>query len=163
MKNIFLIVSFFCLISCKNTTETASVSKEEQENKLAEEQIATINLSEVDEYPRYALCNDTLPKEDKLKCLELGISRLYSDALKKHSLVIADSLKDTVIVVVKVDRDGKLAFERTESSDRTRELLPQLDSILTLETSGFEPLIPAKKQELNVATLCKFPLIINVK
>lgn len=166
MKKVFLSV-FSCimlLVSCQNSNkQTTTISKEEQEDKLANEQFAMINLSEVDEYPTFAQCPDTLPKTEKIKCFEQNLSQLYANSLKKHQFAIADGLNDVINVYITIDNMGKIIFERSESSEKTRELLPQLDSILKTETQLFEAIQPAKKQDIEVSTRCKLPLVINVK
>lgn len=166
MKKILL--ATLCIafaFSCKNKTEeqTPPPSKEEQENKLAEEKFAEIDLSQVDEYPLFAQCADTLSKDEKLKCFETNLIKLYSEAFAKHKLAIGAPLSDTLYMYLNVSNEGKIGFERVESSERTKELLPSLDSLLNAETSALAPITPAKKQGISVSSQYKLPLIINVK
>ncbi len=162
MKKIFL--TAFCigfLISC-NETPKNTISKEEQEEQLADEQFAKIDFSQVDEYPTFQQCLDSVPN-DSQKCFEQTLSKLYVESLKKHSFVIGESLTDTLKMYLTIDQTGKLMFDKTEASEKTRTLLPNLDEILATETNGFQQVIPAKKQGVEVSTTCVIPLIIDVK
>ena len=165
MKKIGIILLGIVLFSCnKNKPQEPSISVEEKENKLVEEKFASINKSEVDEYPSFKQCSDTLTKEQKLNCFEENISNLYKEALNKHKLAIGDTIKATVQVFLKIDNQGKIIFERTSSSsEKLTELLPSLDSILSNETNSFENIIPAKKNQINIGTQCVLPLVIDVK
>lgn len=160
MKRIFLAI--FCtglLISCKNNQEP-TISKEEQENQLADQQFEQIDFTQVDEMPTFEQCNEA---EDKQKCFEQNLSKLYNEALKKHNFVVGEALNDTILLHLKIDNTGKLVFEKTDASEKVRLFLPKLDSILTTETDDFQPIIPAKKQDVEVGTKCVLPLVINVK
>ncbi|MDO4881287.1 MAG: hypothetical protein Q3983_08405 [Capnocytophaga sp.] len=165
MKKIAIVFLGLLLFSCnKNKPQEPTISIEEKENKLVEEKFASINKSEVDEYPSFKQCLDTLTKEQKLNCFEENMSNLYKEALNKHKLAIGDTLKATVQVYLKIDNEGKIIFEKTSSSsEKLTELLPSLDSILSSETSNFENIIPAKKNEVNIGTQCVLPLVIDVK
>lgn len=158
------LIFFLILLSfaCKDKTQDTQAIEQEQE-KLVQQQISDLDFSKVDEYPAYSLCPDSLSQEDKLQCFQVGISRLFNDALSKHNLATADALTDTIKVFLKIDNEGKIHFERSESSEKTRELLPQLDSILSSEASEIEPVIPAKKHNVNVVFHCQLPLVINAK
>lgn len=166
MRQIFLsaVGCILFLISCQNSNHQApTISKEEQENTLAKEQFGMVNLSEVDVYPSFEQCPDSLSKEDKIKCFEQNLSNLYANSLKKHQFAIAEALEDVVNVYLTIDNTGRIVFERTESSEKTRQFLPTLDSILQTETALFQPIKPAQKQDIDVTTHCKLPLVIHVK
>lgn len=159
-----IITTLFCvsfLIACQNNKKP-TLSKEEQETQLAEAKFAEIDLSQVDVYPSFSQCADTLSQEDLKKCFETNLSYLYKDVLQKHHFAIGEPLNDVVQVYLKIDNQGHIIFERTECSDNTRNLLPKLDSLLAVETQSFEPIIPAQKHEINVSTQCILPLVINV-
>lgn len=163
MKKIFLTLFYAgILISCQNQNPTNTISKEEQEEQLADEQFAKIDFSQVDEFPTFSQCLDSVSR-DNPKCFEQTLSKLYTESLKKHAFVIGESLIDTIKLHLKIENTGKLVFEKTESSEKTRTLLPNLDEILNTETQGFQSAIPAKKQGIEVSTSCVLPLIINVK
>lgn len=160
MKRIFLAIFFTgLLISCKNE-QTPTISKEEQENQLADQQFEQIDFTQVDEMPTFEQCNEA---EDKQKCFEQTLSKLYSEALKKHTFVVGEALNDTILLHLKIENTGKLIFEKTDASEKIRLFLPKLDSILTTETNDFQPVTPAKKQGVEVGTKCVLPLVFNVK
>ena len=48
-------------------------------------------------------------------------------------------------------------------SEKTKELLPSLEDLLRSETEKFSPIIPAKKNQVNVSSEFVLPLVIDVK
>ena len=102
MKKIGIILLGIVLFSCnKNKPQEPSISVEEKENKLVEEKFASINKSEVDEYPSFKQCSDTLTKEQKKKLKEVLTENqnLQMELVKKIK-------KSRELKIPKVDSDA---------------------------------------------------------
>ncbi len=163
-KILYSIVCITLLSSCQeNTPAEPTVSKEEQEKELAQKRFDSLGTQEVDEYPSFQECESITTKDEKLKCFTDNLSKLYKEALNSQKLAIGDALNDTIKVSLLIDNKGIISIKEINSSDRTKELLPDLENLLKEETLKFKPIIAAKKNQIEVTTECVLPLVINVK
>ena len=163
MKKILLSILCISLYACQeNSTTDSEVSQEEQEQKMVEDRLAELG-TEVDEYPSFKECESITTKDEKLKCFTGKLSKLYQEALNSQKLAIGDALNDTIKVSLLIDNKGIISIKEINSSDRTKELLPDLENLLKEETLKFKPIIAAKKNQIEVTTECVLPLVINVK
>ncbi|EGD34181.1 MULTISPECIES: hypothetical protein [unclassified Capnocytophaga] len=163
MKKILLSMLCIALYACQENNATEpSVTKEEQEKKLAQERFTALG-KELDEYPSFKECESITTKDEKLKCFTDNLSKHYQEMLNSQKLAIGDALTDTVKVTLLISNEGIISVKEVEMSDKTKELLPSLESLLKNETEKLAPIIPAKKNQVNVATEYILPLVIDVK
>ena len=163
-KILYSIVCITLLSSCQeNTPAEPTVSKEEQEKELAQKRFDSLGTQEVDEYPSFQECESITTKDEKLKCFTDNLSKHYQEMLNSQKLAIGDALTDTVKVTLLISNEGIISVKEVEMSDKTKELLPSLESLLKNETEKLAPIIPAKKNQVNVATEYILPLVIDVK
>ena len=83
--------------------------------------------------------------------------------LNSQKLAIGDALSDTVKVTLLINNEGMISVKEVEMSEKTKELLPSLEDLLRSETEKFSPIIPAKKNQVNVSSEFVLPLVIDVK
>ena len=135
---------------------------EEQEQKMAAERFEALG-KELDENPSFKECEDIATKDEKLKCFTGNLSKLYQEMLNSQKLAIGDALSDTVKVTLLINNEGIISVKEVEMSEKTKELLPSLGELLMSETENFPPIIPAKKNQVNVSSEFVLPLVIDVK
>ena len=82
-------------------------------------------------------------------------------ALKEHQLNAKDIINDTVLVKLKVDNIGKISLSEIKISDKTKELLPNFDSILKISLENLPVLQPAIKRDMPVTTEFTLPIILT--
>ena len=164
MKKILLFILCMSLYACQESKPAEpEISQEELEKQEAEKRLADLG-DEVDEYPSFKECESITTKDEKLKCFTDRLSKTYQEVLNSQKLAVGDSLSDTIKVTIVVSNEGILSIKSIEASDKTLELLPDLEKILKDKTAGFEfVLTPAKKNQVNVTTEYVLPLVIDVK
>lgn len=159
---------FACLIialtlsSCKKDNKTQD-SKEEQEQKLADEQIAAISLTEVDIYPKPNNCPEGEKKQEAEKCLQNYLTEIYTKALKKYKFAASDKISEPIEVKIKINSEGKIVFQGSNAGEKSVVIEPNLDEVLEKETQGLEKITPAEKQGTKVSVICSLPIVLNVK
>ena len=158
MKKILLSILCVSLYACQESKPAEpEVTQEEQEQKMAAERFEALGR-DLDENPSFKEC-----KDEKLKCFTGNLSKLYQEMLNSQKLAIGDALSDTVKVTLLINNEGMISVKEVEMSEKTKELLPSLDDLLSSETEKFPPIIPAKKNQVNVSSEFVLPLVIDVK
>ena len=163
MKKILLSILCVSLYACQESKPAEpEVTQEEQEQKMAAERFEALG-KELDENPSFKECEDIATKDEKLKCFTGNLSKLYQEMLNSQKLAIGDALSDTVKVTLLINNEGMISVKEVEMSEKTKELLPSLEELLRSETEKFPPIIPAKKNQVNVSSEFVLPLVIDVK
>lgn len=163
MKKILLSILCVSLYACQESKPAEpEVTQEEQEQKMAAERFEALG-KELDENPSFKECKDIATKDEKLKCFTGNLSKLYQEMLNSQKLAIGDALSDTVKVTLLINNEGIISVKEVEMSEKTKELLPSLGELLMSETENFPPIIPAKKNQVNVSSEFVLPLVIDVK
>jgi hypothetical protein len=163
MKKILLSILCVSLYACQESKPAEpEVTQEEQEQKMAAERFEALG-KDLDENPSFKECEDIATKDEKLKCFTGNLSKLYQEMLNSQKLAIGDALSDTVKVTLLINNEGMISVKEVEMSEKTKELLPSLDDLLRSETEKFPPIIPAKKNQVNVSSEFVLPLVIDVK
>ena len=163
MKKILLSILCVSLYACQESKPAEpEVTQEEQEQKMAAERFEALG-KDLDENPSFKECEDIATKDEKLKCFTGNLSKLYQEMLNSQKLAIGDALSDTVKVTLLINNEGIISVKEGEMSEKTKELLPSLGELLMSETENFPPIIPAKKNQVNVSSEFVLPLVIDVK
>ncbi|MBF1126168.1 hypothetical protein [Capnocytophaga gingivalis] len=163
MKKILLSILCVSLYACQESKPAEpEVTQEEQEQKMAAERFEALG-KDLDENPSFKECEDIATKDEKLKCFTGNLSKLYQEMLNSQKLAIGDALSDTVKVTLLINNEGIISVKEVEMSEKTKELLPSLGELLMSETENFPPIIPAKKNQVNVSSEFVLPLVIDVK
>ena len=163
MKKILLSILCVGLYACQESKPAEpEVTQEEQEQKMAAERFEALG-KDLDENPSFKECEDIATKDEKLKCFTGNLSKLYQEMLNSQKLAIGDALSDTVKVTLLINNEGIISVKEVEMSEKTKELLPSLGELLMSETENFPPIIPAKKNQVNVSSEFVLPLVIDVK
>ena len=163
MKKILLSILCVSLYACQESKPAEpEVTQEEQEQKMAAERFEALG-KELDENPSFKECEDIATKDEKLKCFTGNLPKLYQEMLNSQKLAIGDALSDTVKVTLLINNEGMISVKEVEMSEKTKELLPSLEDLLRSETEKFPPIIPAKKNQVNVSSEFVLPLVIDVK
>ena len=163
MKKILLSILCVSLYACQESKPAEpEVTQEEQEQKMAAKRFEALG-KELDENPSFKECEDIATKDEKLKCFTGNLSKLYQEMLNSQKLAIGDALSDTVKVTLLINNEGMISVKEVEMSEKTKELLPSLEDLLRSETEKFSPIIPAKKNQVNVSSEFVLPLVIDVK
>ena len=155
LKQIFtLLFLFVIVVSCSYFNIDS--------NKKNIQAIDTIvDFNTVDAFPLFPNCNHIPSREKQQICFQVEMSQHIYAALKEHQLNAKDIINDTVLVKLKVDNIGKISLSEIKISDKTKELLPNFDSILKISLENLPVLQPAIKRDMPVTTEFTLPIILT--
>jgi len=152
-----LFTAFFCLLLI--------VSCAYFEKKFArvplEEVDTIVDFNTVDAFPLFPNCREIPSREKQQICFQLEISQHIYAALKQYQLNAKEAINDTVLVKLKIDTLGKTSLATILISTKTKELLPEFDSIIRVSLQNLPILQPAIKRDMPVATEFTLPIVLK--
>lgn len=120
-----------------------------------------VDFNTVDAFPLFPDCKD-IPSRDKQQiCFQMEMARHIYASLKEQQFNTVDDIHDTVMVKLKVDTAGKTSLSNIKISPKTRQLIPEFDSILNLSLHNLPDLLPAIKRDMPVTTEFTIPIILK--
>ncbi len=136
------------------------MSKEEQTQKLVNDELLAIDWNDVDQYPLFDNCDETAPKQIQRECFENGMLRIAEQALDSLQFEVQNDLNDTVVIEFKVDEHGFITVEQIKDSP---EILNEISNFNIQIKSRLKDLTvaPALKRGNPVSLRFKLPIVIN--
>ena len=148
----------FTLFSC----EYFKVKKTTPEAILKEE-LKTFNWEEVDAYPSFKVCDDSLPKQAQKECFERVLRDHIMTNLKNEIIVVTQDINDTLSLEFSVSENGNLTLRDITLDSMTLKEIPNIKALLYKSLDSLPKVFPAIKRNQNVKTEFKLPIIIHVK
>lgn len=150
----YILICGFSLLSCEYL--------EQHTNKKELLKVDTIvDFKTVDAFPLFEECKDIPSREKQQICFQLEMSQHIYASLKAYSLNSRDSINDTVFVKLKVNSKGQTSLSGINISEKTKNQLPEFDSILTVSLQNLPELQPAIKRSIPVTTEFTLPIILK--
>ncbi len=122
-----------------------------------------VNFTAVDTYPSFKNCDAIIDKVEKQNCFRNTIHTKIGEELLKHTFTLQDSVNETVLVNLIIDKNGVINFESLQSSKKIQEQLPLLDSLVEASVKSLEKIYPAIKRGIPVTTKYQLPIKIKLE
>ncbi|TVZ56879.1 hypothetical protein OD91_2181 [Lutibacter sp. Hel_I_33_5] len=148
----FLCVYFlliFTIISCD-----LFYPKKSQNNSIN----TVVDFSTIDVYPSFKNCDSIIDKTKKTTCFRNTIHNKISEQFKNHSLTIKDTIDEVVYVDVLINSKGNISLKKITSTEKLKEQLPKLDSIIKVSVTNLPVIFPALKRGIPVSTEYQLPI-----
>lgn len=144
------------LISCKNTGDAVSrlfLGDSPTEKK--------VDADTIDRYPTFPVCRHLHSVSLQKRCFEQTISSLFKQLLSQEVFSVKEPISDTIWIIGNIDTLGKISFEKSICSKKTRVLLPHLDTLIQKEIHQFPQLDPAQKKGVSTQIQFQIPLVVH--
>jgi len=152
-----LLIVFFCsllVVSC-------TYFENKWSSELIQEVDTIVDFNTVDAFPLFPNCKDIPSRKKQQICFQLEISQHIYASLKQYQLNVKEIVNDTILVKLKIDILGKTSLSAIQISAKTKELLPEFDSILKVSLQNLPTLQPAIKRDMPVTTEFTLPIILK--
>lgn len=157
MKHALLLVFLALLASSCQFFETEKVSSEE----IYKEEMETIDWKDVDRYPSFPNCQNTLEKPEQKDCFINTISTHLYQSISHQEIVAVREVYDTVKVNFEISRDGQLSILEIKMDSLVRKEFPNLETWLLQSVDSLKPVAPAYKRGIPVKTQFTLPVVIK--
>lgn len=128
---------------------------------LVEDELQSINWSDVDVYPSFPNCEELLSNSDKRNCFQNTLISHINNKLSEHVLVVSETVNDTVLLTLNCSNEGILTINNIKIKPETKAQLQNIDSIILSGFDSLPKLYPAIKRSQPVATQFTLPIVIK--
>ncbi|MFD2551154.1 hypothetical protein ACFSQP_04935 [Bizionia sediminis] len=156
MKQLYFLLICLVVTSCNYFDAKKTTSEDILENELL-----TFNWNDVDEYPMFESCNENATKEAKKRCFQNTLTQIITQKLQQNSLVVSQSITDTVYMNFEISKEGVLTLLTVEADSVTRKEIPNIQELLAKSVDSLPKIFPAIRRSQQVKTAFRLPVIIQ--
>ncbi len=153
MRFLLTLICVFLMISCEYLAP-----KEEKTRRIVQEELSSIDWNDVDQYPLFASCAESISKEEQRICFENELLSHFSETLSEFEFVLSEYVGDTIYVDFLVERDGSITVLDIEDQMTVQEQIPEFNAIITQSLKSLPKIEPALKRGIPVAAKFRIPL-----
>lgn len=128
-----------------------------------DEEIKTIDLSEIDAYPTFQECESALEKEEKRLCFENELTARIAQSLSRQSLKAIYTLQDTIWVDFSISETAKIKVLEVKVDSLIHLEFPKLQATIAQKIDSIVLKAPAYKRGIPVRTQFNLPIIIRTE
>lgn len=156
MKMIWYSLLFLTITSCQffNTERISSET-------FYEEEMESIDWSEVDTYPVFKECETYTEREDQKTCFQNVIHKVITNKLEEEKIVVSSDINDEVILVLEVKNNGDMLLKELIIDSIASQRTPKLSEVFRASIQSLPNPAPAYKRGIPVATTIKLPFVLN--
>ena len=160
MRKTLIIIFCFLSISCEFDFQ---IDKKITVDEFINEELKSLNWNDVDQYPVFENCLEINNVKNKNNCFVETITNSFRDNLKTNNLVLNRTLIDTVRMVLKVNKIGKISIENITISDQNNKYKEVITKSFENTVSSLPKLYPAIKRGQEVDVIFNIPIIISTE
>ena len=157
MRYLSFVLAFCYFYSC-NYYEKKKLNSD----TILLEELKTFNWKEVDRYPNFENCENSINFQHSKNCFEQTITAHISEYFGIQDITVTQTVSDTIIIDLVVSKVGEIQVSKIITQQLTRDQIPNLDSIIIRSLKGLPKLYPAIKRSQQVQTAFQLPIILKV-
>ena len=146
---------------CMITSCTWLAPKEEKTRRLVQQELSTINWNDVDQYPMFQSCGESISKDEQRICFEDELLNHFSKTLNDFEFILKEDVEDTIYVDFLVERDGSITVLDIEDQMAVQDQIPEFNAIITQSLKSLPEVQPALKRGIPVSAKFRIPLELN--
>ena len=160
MRKTLIIIFCFLTISCEFDFQ---IDKKITADEFINEELKSLDWKDVDQYPVFENCLEINNVKNKNNCFVETITSSFRENLKTNNLVLNRTLIDTVRMVLKVDKIGKISIDNMTISDQNNKYKEVITKSFENTVSSLPKLYPAIKRGQEVDVIFNIPIIISTE
>ena len=160
MRKTLIIILCFLFVSCEFDFQ---FDKKITVDEFITEELKSFNWNDVDQYPVFENCLEINNVKNKNNCFVETITSSFRENLKTNNLVLNRTLIDTVRMVLKVDKIGKISIDNMTISDQNNRYKEVITKSFESTVSSLPKLYPAIKRGQEVDVIFNMPIIISTE
>lgn len=150
---------FFILCLCLGCNWSAA--REEKTQELVSQEIQSIDWKDVDKYPLFDDCDETVPKQEQKRCFMETLLRHFSDTLKKSEFVLQEEVKDTIFVDFIMEDTGSITLMNIHNADALHKQLPDFEKHIKKSLGSLPKIEPPLKRGIPVRAKFRIPIVLK--
>ena len=136
-------------------------SKDKKAQELVIREMRSIDWNEVDHYPLFENCDESVSKEAQRACFENEVVSHFATILREFEFLLGQEVDTTVYVDFAIDKEGRIEVLDIEKDPAIDGQMPEFDGIVTQSLRGLPPRSPALKRGIPVTAKFRIPIILH--
>ena len=157
IRSLGFICFFFCF-SCE-----FELNKKTSVEEYIAEELKYFSWSEIDQYPVFENCIDIDDIQEKNNCFPKVITEEFKLNLENNNLVLNKTLVDTIKLVLRIDKFGKISIDKIEVSDKISDYKDIIVSSFDSTVYNLPKLYPAIKRGQVVDVTFDLPILLSTE
>lgn len=151
------------LVLCGFTSCSLFESKEKKTQKLIEQELQQIDWSDVDNYPLFNDCDESVSKTLQKNCFEEKLLLHLSADLQEFQLTSETEIKDVVFLDFRIENDGSITVVNIENKEIFGSQMRKFEDKVTKSLQRLPRIEPALKRGIPVSAKFRIPIFLNSK
>lgn len=151
------------LILCGFTSCSFFESQDKKTQKLVENELQQIDWSDVDDYPLFSDCDETVSKILQKNCFEEKLLLHLSADLQEFQLTSETEIKDVVFLDFKIENDGSIIVVNIENKEIFGSQMEKFEDKVANSLKNLPRIEPALKRGIPVSAKFRIPIFLNSK
>lgn len=156
MKRFSFLIFLFLISSCGYLAST-----EDKTNVLVNKELQEIDWAELDNYPLFDTCDETVSKALQRYCFEQEFLKYCAKTLQEFEFEFDTLANPKVSVDFVIDQDGRITDVKIEKDLAIEEQMPQFEQIISNGLKNMPALGPALKRGLPVKAKFRIPIVLS--
>ena len=158
-----MLVRFFLLcVLLLASTSCEFISNNLKGDPVSHLMDTVIDRNHVDVFPSFKACDTVIAIALKNQCFTNKMHTHLTSSLLAHTFTVNESIDDVVRVYLKIDKQGASELMRVVSSQVVKEMLPELDSLISRSVASLPTVFPALKRGIPVTTIYDIPIVVKM-
>lgn len=138
-----------------------SASREEKTQELVSQEIQSIDWEDVDKYPLFDDCDETVSKQEQKRCFMETLLLHFSMTLQESELVWHEEIKDTIFVDFMMEDTGSIRLMNIHNDEEVSSQIPEFTDQIKKSLSSLPKIEPALKRGIPVKAKFRIPIVLS--
>lgn len=156
MRNLSIFLMLSLLAACN-----WSASREEKTQELVSQEIQSIDWEDVDKYPLFADCDETVSKQEQKSCFMETLLLHFSTTLQESEFVLHEEVKDTIFIDFVMEDTGSITLMDIHNDEALRKQLPDFEKRIKKSLGNLPKIEPALKRGIPVSAKFRIPIVLS--
>ncbi|QBA63244.1 hypothetical protein [Muriicola soli] len=153
MRFLLLFCCLFLLLSCDWLA-----SPESKTQKLVEDELRGLDWNDVDQYPLFDGCDETVSKSEQRSCFENTLLQNLAMHMEDFDFRVKKDIRTTVYIDFLVEKSGEIRVVEMDNDEELLEQLPEFREIIIKSLRSLPKPAPALKRGVPVRSRFRLPL-----
>ncbi len=137
------------------------VSKEKKTQELVNKEMLEIDWNDIDSYPLFENCDETLTKMVQRECFEQEVLTHCAKNLKDVEFTLLSGADSIIQVDFLVDQEGRISILEIQKDPAIDTQMPNFDQLIEQSLQKMPSLAPALKRGIPVKAKFRIPILLN--
>lgn len=152
---------FFIFCTLLLTSCDFFATQDQKTQDMVNKELLTIDWNEVDSYPLFDNCDETVSKADQRACFETTMLQHFSTAFSDLEYAVQNDLNEELSIDFLIDEHGFITISEVEENDAITTAIPGFYNEINSRLNDLTTVKPAHKRGIPVSVKFRLPIVLN--